>query len=248
MTSHHGMERGPDAGDAWYGRMALAVVALARGEFEATAEHALAAVAAVGEHRECRGIAALAAAYAGDLDTARELNGRGTAAAVSPSMRSWAAYVAGEIEGLAGDLAAAEAHYRTALRLARGVGATFLAGVASVGLLAVLARAGRVHDALRGYTRVVDGFARTGNWTHLWATLRNLADLLRTLGDDRTATLIDAAADRAPDAPAVAGARPVRSPDGPVPDRTEILRLAREAVTRADRVQAGTSGARSASR
>ncbi|WP_433506368.1 BTAD domain-containing putative transcriptional regulator [Pseudonocardia halophobica] len=243
-----GLERGPDPDDAWYGRMALAVVALARGEFEETAEHALAAVAAVGEHRECLGIAALAAAYGGDLDTARELNGRGTAAAVSPSMRSWAAYVAGEIEGLAGDLETAEAHYRTALRLARGVGATFLAGVASVGLLAVLARAGRVHDALRGYTRVVDGFARTGNWTHLWTTLRNLADLLRTLGDDRTAALIDAAADLAPDAPAVAGARPFPSPDGPVPDRTEILRLAHEAVTRADRVQAGTSGARSASR
>ncbi|MFC5947760.1 BTAD domain-containing putative transcriptional regulator [Pseudonocardia lutea] len=241
-----GLARDPASADAWYCRMVLAVVALARGEFALTVEQSLVGAALGGEHRECLGIAALAAAYGGDLDRARALDERGTAAAVSPSMRSWAAYVAGEIEGLAGDLTAAEAHYRTALRLARGAGATFLVGVASVGLLAVLARAGRVHEALRGYTRVVDGFARTGNWTHLWTTLRNLADLLRTLGDDRTANLIDAAADRAPDAPAVAGVRPVPPPDGPVPDRTEILRLAREAVGRA--VQPGTSGERSASR
>ncbi|GAA4684668.1 hypothetical protein GCM10023215_19440 [Pseudonocardia yuanmonensis] len=241
-----GLDRDPASADAWYCRMVLAVVALAHGEFEVTVEQSLVGADLAGEHRECLGIAALALAYGGDLDRARGLNERGTAAAVSPSMRSWAAYVAGEIEGLAGDLAAAEAHYRTALRLARGAGATFLAGVASVGLLAVLARAGRVHDALRGYTQVIDGFARTGNWTHLWTTLRNLADLLRTLDDDRTADLIDAAADRAPDAPAVAGVRPVRSPDGPVPDRAEVLRLARAAVVRA--VQPGTSGERTASR
>ncbi|MFR9805352.1 BTAD domain-containing putative transcriptional regulator [Pseudonocardia sp. RS010] len=243
-----GLDRDPTSADSWYCRMVLAVVALARGEFAATVELSLVGAALAGEHRECLGIGALAAAYGGDPGRARRLNERGRAAAVSPSMRSWAAYVDGEIEGLTGDLAAAETHYRTSLRLARGVGATFLAGVASVGLLAVLARAGRVRDALRGYTRVVDGFARTGNWTHLWTTLRNLADLLRTLGDDRTAALIEAAADRAPDAPAVAGARPVPPPGGPVPDRTEVLRLAREAVARADQRSASASAARSASR
>uniref|UniRef100_UPI00406BC330 ATP-binding protein n=1 Tax=Pseudonocardia pini TaxID=2758030 RepID=UPI00406BC330 len=228
-----GLDQGPAAADAWYCHMVLSIVALARGEFEATIEQASAGAALAGEQRECPGIAALAAAYGGDLASARRWNGPATAAAVSPSMRSWAAYVAGEIDGLAGDLDAAETHYRAALDLARGVGATFLAGVASVGLLTVLARAGRVHDALRGYTRVIDGFARTGNWTHLWATLRNLSDLLRTLGDDRTAALIDAAADRAPDAPALAVPRKVAPPDEPVPDRTEILMLARQAVTRA---------------
>jgi predicted ATPase len=241
-----GLDRDPASPDAWFCHATLAVVALARGEFEVTIERALAAAAIVGDQRECLGVGGLAAAYGGDLGQSRALNERGRAAAVSPSMRAWGEYVAGEIEGLAGDLAAAEAHYRTALRLARGVGATFLVGVASVGLLAVLARAGRMHDALRGYTRVVDGFARTGNWTHLWTTLRNLADLLRTLGDDRTADLVDAAADRAPDAPAVAGARPVAPSAGPVPDRTEVLELAREAVVRA--AQQDTSGARSASR
>jgi hypothetical protein len=72
-----------------------------------------------------------------------------------------------------------------------------------VGLLTVLADAGRVHDALRGYRDVIGYFPRTGNWTHLWTTLRNLADLLRTIGDHDPARILDAAADQAPDAPAV---------------------------------------------
>ena len=61
----------------------------------------------------------------------------GHADAVSPSMRAWSDYVAGEIESIAGHAEAAERHYRRAIELARGSGATFLAGVAAVGLLAV---------------------------------------------------------------------------------------------------------------
>lgn len=72
---------------------------------------------------------------------------------------------------------------------------------------------------------MIDYWARPGNWTHLWVTLRNLADLLRTLGDHPPADLLDAAADQAPDAPAgaaAAGAPPV--------DRAEALRAARQAI------------------
>jgi hypothetical protein len=36
-----------------------------------------------------------------------------------------------------------------------------------VGLLTMLADAGRVHDALCGCRDVIDYFARTGNWTHI---------------------------------------------------------------------------------
>jgi hypothetical protein len=75
---------------------------------------------------------------------------------------------------------------------------------------------------------VIDYFARTGNWTNVWTTLRNLADLLRRLGDDAPAAVIDAA-DAAPDAPA-----PHRQPDPdvPVPGRAAALDLARAAVER----------------
>ena len=79
------------------------------------------------------------------------------------------------------------------------------------------ADAGRIHDALRGYREVIDYFARTGNWTHQWTTLRNLADLLRRLGDDEPAALLDAAADQAPDAPAVDGARAPATAETEIP-------------------------------
>ena len=129
-------------------------------------------------------------------------------------MLAWGAYVAGEIETAAGRRDRAEQHYVRAIDLARTSGATFLVGVATVGLLAVRAAAGRVDEALGGYREVIDYFARTGNWTHQWTTLRNLADLLRRLGDDEPAALLDAAADRAPDAPA--RGRPARRPAAPV--------------------------------
>ena len=105
--------------------------------------------------------------------------------------------------------------------------------MATVGLLAARAEAGQVHDALRGYREVIDYFARTGNWPHLWVTLRNLADLLQRLGDDEPAGLLRAAADQAPDAPAVDGAGPgVRPTSIPVPARDEVLELARGAIDR----------------
>ncbi len=76
---------------------------------------------------------------------------------------------------------------------------------------------------------MIDYFDRTGNWTHLWATLRNLADLLRRLGDHEPAAVIDAAADAAPDAPAVD--RPP-APAAAAPGRAAVLTLAREAIDR----------------
>jgi hypothetical protein len=146
-------------------------------------------------------------------------------------MRAWSDYVAGEIENLAGHPAEAERHYRHAVELARGSGATFIVGVASVGLLTVLTDAGRVPDALRGYRDVVAYFARTGNWPHLWPTLRNLAELLRRIGDPDPAALLDAAADQAPDAPPVNG-QVRRPPATAVAERAEVLATARRAIER----------------
>jgi tetratricopeptide (TPR) repeat protein len=232
-----GLEHLEDGVDSWYCLLPLSVVALARGAFAEAVEHALAGAAATTSPRDSFGIAALATAYAGDLDHARTLNDRGLTHAVSPTMLSWGAYVAGEIESCAGHTDVAERHYRRAIDLARRSGATFLVGVATVGLLTVLADAGRIADALRGYRAVVDYFARTRNWTHLWATLRNLADLLRRIGDPDPATILDAAADAAPDAPAVARSvdGPTRSPavaPTPLPGRAEVLALARQAIER----------------
>jgi hypothetical protein len=59
--------------------------------------------------------------------------------------------------------------------------------------------------------------------------LRNLADLLRQLGDHEPAAVIDAAADQAPDAPGIDRPPP---PAVPVPGRAAVLALARRAIER----------------
>jgi predicted ATPase/DNA-binding SARP family transcriptional activator len=225
-----GLARATDTTGTWLCLSPLSVVALARGAYAESVEHSLAAAAVAPGARENLGIAALALAYSGDPDRARVLNERGFADAVSPSMLAWHAYVTGEIETAVGRRDLAEPHYVRAVDLARTAGATFLVGVASVGLLAARADAGRVREAFLGYREVVDYFARTGNWTHQWTTLRNLADLLRTLGDEQSADLLDAAADRAPDA-AVRDSPPRPSP-AEVPGRAAVLDLARQAIER----------------
>lgn len=229
-----GLERAENGLARWYCLMPLSVAALARGAYAEVVDYALAAAEAAGRARESLGIAALAVLYGGDPDEARHLNDRGVAEAVSPSMRSWGEYVAGEIESVVGRSELAEQHYLRAIELARASGATFLVGVATVGLLALRAAAGRSQESLRGYREVIDYFARTGNWTHEWVTLRNLADLLRRLGDEEDAAIIDSAADRAPDAPAVGDSTDVPTqrpaPEAPTVSRAGVLEVARRAI------------------
>ncbi|GIJ67830.1 BTAD domain-containing putative transcriptional regulator [Virgisporangium ochraceum] len=223
--------RGLALGGSWYCLTVLSNADLARGAWEDAIEHSLAAAALATVPRENLGLAALATAYAGRPDEARALNERGRAGATSPTLRAWGAYVAGEIDNAAGRHTVAEVHYQQAIDLARTSGAAFLVGVATVGLLSVRTHAGRFRDALRGYREVVDYFERTGNWTHLWTTLRNLATVLRRLSDDGPADALTAAADRAPDAPAVAGAA-VAAPSAEGPGRAAVLEIARDAISR----------------
>jgi predicted ATPase len=229
-----GLERATDDDATWMCLLPLSVAELARGAYAEVIQHSLTAAELAGRSRESFGIAALAAAYSGDLDRARALNARGIAVANSPTMHAWGAYVAGEIESAAANHELAEPHYVRAIALARSSGASFLVGVATVGLLAMQARAGRTDDALRGYWEVIDYFARTLNWTHLWVALRNLADLLRRLGDEEQAALIDAAADSAPDAPALGPATgsplPVEPANAGELSRTRVLEAARNAI------------------
>jgi predicted ATPase/DNA-binding SARP family transcriptional activator len=198
-----GLDRATDELGHLYCLYPLSVAELARGAHADVIEHALAAAQLTTWPTENLGLAALATAYSGDLKRARDLNRRALASVVSFSDDAWSSYVQGEIESTAGRRDLAERHYRHAVDRARRAGATFLVGVAMVGLQAELSRAGRVDDALRGYREVIDYFARTGNWTHQWTTIRNLADLLRRLGDTEPAALLDTAADQAPDAPTV---------------------------------------------
>lgn len=191
-----GEEIATDDVGRWACAAVLMVVALARGEYAEVVEQSRAA-ADLPFRPEGHGTAALAAAYAGRLDVARELVADIGPPAASPTIRAWQAYVTGEVENAAGESDTAAVSYRTAIDLAGRSGATFIAGVAQVGLLSVLADTGHVAEALRGYRDVVEYFTRTGNWTHLRPTLRDLARLLHHLGDEETAAFLTAAADDA---------------------------------------------------
>jgi len=215
-----------------------AVVELALGRFRQAAVTSQAAAEIAETPRENLGVAALAMAYAGDVVSARALNDRGRAAAVSPTMRSWGSYVAAEMAALQGHHDVAEREYRSAVELARRSGATFLVGVATVGLLSVRVAAGRLREAMTGYRQVIDYFERTGNWPHLWTTLRNLATVLDAVGDQVTADRLSAAADAASDAPADGGRRPGGASDRlDGMSRADLLALARAAIDRSLRGQ-----------
>ena len=169
----------------------------------AAAAHATRAAHNADRPDQSLGIAALAHAYDGDLPAATSLNDQFAAIAVSPTLKGFHSYVAGEIDALAGRTDRAEHHYQRATTLSRHSGATFLEAIASVGHVTALASADRLVEALDGYQALIDYWARTGGWIQQWTTLRNLARLLRTIGDQETAIYLDAAADHAPDAPPI---------------------------------------------
>jgi predicted ATPase/DNA-binding SARP family transcriptional activator len=150
--------------------------------------------------------AALAAGYAGDGAGARQLLDRALraeAAAPWPAHRAFARYVAGELAA-AEDPYAAAAEYTAAVQEARRCGATFVDGVATVGLASVWTATGKVQQAARGYRALMEYWLRTGNRTQLWTTVRNVATLLADHGRRRPAAALYGAADAAESAATLA--------------------------------------------
>jgi predicted ATPase/DNA-binding SARP family transcriptional activator len=232
-----GLERATDAEGRWRCLSALALTDLSRAAYDDAVEHSLAAAALAPRPSENLGVAALASTYDGDLERGRKLNEQMLAAAASPTLRAFGAYVNGEIDNAAGRPCPAEEHYSHAIELARASGATFVVGIASVGLLTLLTSAGRVENALRGYGELVDYWHRSGNWTQQWVTLRNLAALLGLLGAHDTAAVLNHAADQAPDAPSTdrtGGATTRMSTEdtsgAAATDRARVLDIAHQAI------------------
>jgi hypothetical protein len=153
------------------------------------------------------GPAGLAAHYAGDAERARSLLGRADASGVgaAPSSHAFVHYARAEVSA-GTDPAAATEHYGRAIAVARGCGATFVEGVASVGLVRLWAAEGRTRQALAGYGTLLEAWRRSGHWVQLWTTLRNLAGPLADVGQASTAALVLAAVDSAPNASAVTAA------------------------------------------
>jgi predicted ATPase/DNA-binding SARP family transcriptional activator len=214
---------------------ALADVEHFRGSFESARALLLEAAALPELESFSFAMAALGAAYAGELGVARELNQMATAAATSPTEAGFSRYAAGEISNAAHDWAGAESEYREALALANASGATFLQGVASVGLVTVQAAGGQFVEALTGYRELVTYWEETGAWTQQWTTLRNLADLLAAIGDGESAQLLSAAAARAPEASTlrVSVDAADAAAEGSEISRERVLEVARDAIGRA---------------
>jgi predicted ATPase/DNA-binding SARP family transcriptional activator/tetratricopeptide (TPR) repeat protein len=245
--------RGLTAGGIDEGRLccltALSEAELVGGAHAAAIEHAIEAAACSDRPTENYGVAALAAAYSGDLDWARKLNDDLASVATSPTLQAFHHYVAGEIDNAGGHADRAEKHYAQAVDLARASGASLVVGLASVGLLTLRADAGRIDEVLDGYRELIDHWERWGSWNQQWTTLRNLASLLHRCGDVETAVFLEAAADHAPDAPPVSdivwnrskvAQLPVLPPEESVrilseaaaSSRTRVLEVARQAIDR----------------
>jgi len=222
---------------------AKSLVALSRGDFDAAVEHATLAGETATRPAQSFGVAALASAYRGDLETAHALNETFRATAVSPTLEAFHAYIRGEIAGLEAESAAAIAHYDHAIDLARSVGCTFVEGIAAVGRLSQMVKTGCTLQALAGYRDLIDYWERTGSWVQQWTTLRNVADLLQQEDEPNAATFLRAAAAAAPDAPpdptaadpSTSASDEKRSElvyEATHASRTRVLAVSREAIDR----------------
>jgi tetratricopeptide (TPR) repeat protein len=177
--------------------------------------------------------AALAATYSGETPAPELLNQ--LHARSSPSRKAWYEYIAGELDGRATSWDSAESHYQAALRLASVGGATFIEGIALVGLASVQAARGEANTALAGYRELLTYWERTASWTFQATTLRNLAALLAKLGATEVARFLWAAADGEPEhGPPTFDDEHLR--------REHVLRVAREAIDRHLQQQACTAG------
>lgn len=223
---------------AWRCDAALCLVALSRGQLAAAVEYGERAAAQSDRPDQSLGVAALAAAYAGDFDAAARLCDQFAAVVRFPTLRAFHAYVVAEIAAAQDRTQVAGLRYSEAIMLARSSGSSFVAGIAGVGLVSLQARTGRVAEALQGYADLLNYWERTGGWVQQWTTLRNLAGLLEQLGDAATAAWLDAAANSAPDAPPAERRTrprpgdPAAMPNAITTSRAGVLEVARRAITR----------------
>jgi len=80
--------------------------------------------------------------------------------------------------------------YQQAIGLADSAGATFVEGIALVGLASLLGRTGDPRIALPLFGSIIDRWRQMGIWTHQWTTLRNLVQLLVRIGSWEPAAVL----------------------------------------------------------
>ena len=83
--------------------------------------------------------------------------------------------------------------YQQAIGLADSAGATFVEGIALVGLASLLGRSGDPSTALPLFRSIIERWRQMGVWTHQWTTLRNLVQLLVKIGSWESAAVLSGA-------------------------------------------------------
>ncbi|MEA2312142.1 MAG: hypothetical protein QOE28_2110 [Solirubrobacteraceae bacterium] len=184
----------------------LADVAFLRGDLpraRALFLEAAAQAAAAGDSLQVvwdRGSAALALHYGGQaVDGEPALVLAIADECGSPSARSFAHFVIGEVE-------ANEHQLRSAIELAEQVGSDFLSSLAVVSLATATARRGDTGSALDHYERAIRTWQQVGAWSPLWVTLRTFIRTLADLGLNRDAAILHGAAHSPRSGPAPYGA------------------------------------------
>ncbi|MEM9514764.1 MAG: winged helix-turn-helix domain-containing protein [Actinomycetota bacterium] len=130
------------------------------------------------ESRTATGRAAIAlvAGYSGQLDRARQIVADARGHSRSTSEDAWLDYVEAEVANTIG--AADVEQLRRAIAQARSVESSFVAGVAMVTLASVYVADGDIDRANATYEELIRHWLRSGSWTQLWTTLRNVAELI----------------------------------------------------------------------
>jgi predicted ATPase/class 3 adenylate cyclase len=148
---------------------------------------------------------ALSLFYSGDVEAAREVAVRLTEAAEakgSPSLWAWSMYVQGEIEG-ASDPDRAIEMLEDAVESSITVDNEFVAGISLIGLSSIAGRKGDMETAFDGMYRCIRLWRAAGNRPQMWTAVRNLVEMLHSVGSDADALVLNAAveadADKAPD-------------------------------------------------
>jgi hypothetical protein len=148
---------------------------------------------------------ALSLFYSGDVEAARKVAVRLTEAAetrASAALYSWSMYVQGEIEGVSDPDRAIEM-LEDAVESSITVDNEFVAGISLIGLSSIAGRKGDMETAFDAMYRCIRLWRAAGNRPQMWTAVRNLVEMLHSIGSDADALVLNAAveadADRAPD-------------------------------------------------
>lgn len=158
--------------------------------------------------------AALVLAYDGRPDEATDEAGRALqlAGGAGPATQAFARYAYGECLAEHDPDRAIEL-VAEAADLAHDANAWFVTGVAQLTLASLRARHHEPRSTLPLFSELLDHWHRSGSWTQLWTTLRNLVELLVRLHADEDAAAIAGAIEAQPSANAAFGAESDRLAD-----------------------------------